>query len=576
MAERWQRSLPGPPVVPVSVSPARPAGVGSTGSAVILGDFRKDTYDGWYAHGPAFAAGPVSGVPVYTGSRIDSVLTGVVSSRRHVPGVPGALRSPTFTIEHDSIVVVAAGHKSVIRIVLDNFQLIRAPIHGFLDQELTARTLSDYVFDVAMWKGTKAYIELLAGTYDKQQSITDHHLLRLTEDSFFDIAYAVAFDGERPALLMPAVEPSLSLAGAIRAWSREEASAAQARRAINEGLSSGRLARRAPGAEELSRARLPEPAFYMGLTDGNTVTSGVFHRGNARMEGEERVPHRFFTALDPAQVPFDKSASGRLDMAEAMTDPDNPLTARVMVNRLWHHVFGRGIVATVDNFGVQGSLPSHPRLLDYLAVRFVDQGWSVKGVLRELVLSRAFRRGTRAPDGLDEADPQNLLLSHYPVRRLEAEAIRDGILATSGELNATLFGPPVPIHLTPFMKGRGRPKESGPLDGEGRRSLYISVRRNFLSPMMLAFDKPIPFSTFGRRNTSNVPAQSLTMLNDPFVAAQAEAWGERLVEMAHATIEERITHIIYICVRCRVRHLQKRCRRRKHTWKQLPGIWGCP
>ena len=226
-----------------------------------------------------------------------------------------------------------------------------------------------------------------------------------------------------------------------------------------------------------------------------------------------------------------------------MADPKNPLTARVMTNRLWHHVFGRGIVATVDNFGAQGALPTHPALLDYLALRFVEQGWSVKALLREMVLSRAFRRASQSPEGLGDVDPQNLLLSHYPVRRLEAESIRDGILAASGQLDRTLFGPPVPIHLTQFMKGRGRPETSGPLDGQGRRSLYISVRRNFLSPMLLAFDKPIPFSTFGRRNSSNVPAQSLTMLNDPFVASQAEAWGAALVELPHATIQERISYI---------------------------------
>jgi len=126
---------------------------------------------------------------------------------------------------------------------------------------------------------------------------------------------------------------------------------------------------------------------------------------------------------------------------------------------------------------------------------------------------------------------------------LEAEAIRDGILATSGQLNPTMYGPPVPIHLTEFMKGRGRPAVNGPLDGGGRRSLYIAIRRNFLSPMMLSFDMPIPFSTFGARNSSNVPAQSLTMLNDTFIAEQARHWGELLVSRPHVDIKDRIEHI---------------------------------
>ena len=226
-----------------------------------------------------------------------------------------------------------------------------------------------------------------------------------------------------------------------------------------------------------------------------------------------------------------------------MIDPANPLTARVMINRLWHHVFGRGIVETVDNFGAQGSLPSHPELLDYLALRFVESRWSVKSILREMVLSDAFQRSTLASDGVSEEDPTNMLLSHYPVRRLEAESIRDGLLAVSGRLNPTMFGPPVPIHLTEFMEGRGKPEINGPLDGDGRRSIYIALRRNFLSPMMLAFDMPIPFSAFGARNVSNVPAQSLTMLNDEFVAEQSRVWGISLMTQPHPDMKSRIEHV---------------------------------
>jgi hypothetical protein len=114
-----------------------------------------------------------------------------------------------------------------------------------------------------------------------------------------------------------------------------------------------------------------------------------------------------------------------------------------------------------------------------------------------------------------------------PVRRLEAEAIRDNILAVAGTLNPKLYGPSVLPHLTPFMAGRGRPERSGPLDGDGRRSIYIGVRRNFLTPMFLAFDFPIPFATVGRRSVSTVPAQALTMMNNPFVVAQAAGWAKR-------------------------------------------------
>src|SRR5262249_34548882 len=170
---------------------------------------------------------------------------------------------------------------------------------------------------------------------------------------------------------------------------------------------------------------------------------------------------------------------------------------------------------------------THPELLDWLAVEFVRQGWSLKKMHRLLLLSSTYQMTSRAEAKAEAADPENKLLHRMPVRRLEAEAIRDAMLAGSGRLDATLYGPAGPPHLTPFMAGRGRPSASGPLDGAGRRSLYLNVRRNFLTPLFLAFDYPVPFSTMGRRSVSNVPAQALTLLNNPFVLQQAETWTKR-------------------------------------------------
>jgi hypothetical protein len=143
------------------------------------------------------------------------------------------------------------------------------------------------------------------------------------------------------------------------------------------------------------------------------------------------------------------------------------------------------------------------------------------------VLSNTYRQASKASPDAAVKDPQNQFWSHFPVRRLEAETIRDAMLATSGRLERTPYGPGVMPYLTPFMEGRGRPGESGPLDGQGRRSIYLAVRRNFLNPMFLAFDYPVPFTTIGRRTVSNVPAQALTLLNDPFVVQQARLWAER-------------------------------------------------
>jgi hypothetical protein len=229
--------------------------------------------------------------------------------------------------------------------------------------------------------------------------------------------------------------------------------------------------------------------------------------------------------------------------------------ARVIVNRIWQHLMGRGIVPSVDNFGVLGQQPTHPELLDYLASEFIRDGWSIKRLVRRIMLSSTYRQGSgvrvqgsaqletedrgQAPRDNrlsssfilhpSSSDPENLLFHRQNLKRLEGETLRDAILAVSGRLDTAMYGPSMPVHLTPFMQGRGRPKESGELDGAGRRSIYLSVRRNFLSPLMLAFDTPIPFTTMGRRNVSNVPAQALILMNDPFIAEQAQRWAHNLI-----------------------------------------------
>lgn len=281
------------------------------------------------------------------------------------------------------------------------------------------------------------------------------------------------------------------------------------------------------------------------MVDGNGFDEQLLIRGNSRTPGQPE-PRRFLEAVDPAKTAYGAASSGRLTLAQQIASADNPLTSRVIVNRLWHHVYGRGLVATVDNLGVLGEKPTHPELLDYLAREFTRDGWSIKRMLRTMVLSSTFQMSSREPDDaalarrVNELDPQNLLWRRANIRRLEGEAIRDAVLAVSGRLDPKPFGPSVPVHLTPFMQGRGRPGQSGPLDGDGRRSVYIAIRRNFLPPMMLAFDMPIPFSTVGRRNVSNVPAQALILMNDPFVGQQAEVWARRLLAESGLSAEQRI------------------------------------
>ena len=198
------------------------------------------------------------------------------------------------------------------------------------------------------------------------------------------------------------------------------------------------------------------------------------------------------------------------------------------------------LVRTPDNFGKTGERPSHPELLDWLAASFVESGWSVKKLHKQIVLSSAYRMASRpvSPEASAAADPRNDLLSFMPVRRLEGEAIRDSMLAIAGRLNPEPYGPSVVPHISKYQDGRGRP-EPGPLDGNGRRSIYIQVRRNFLTPMFLAFDYPLPVSTIGARGVSTVPSQALMMMNNELAIALAKSWGMN-VATSGVSIEQAI------------------------------------
>jgi hypothetical protein len=181
----------------------------------------------------------------------------------------------------------------------------------------------------------------------------------------------------------------------------------------------------------------------------------------------------------------------------------------VIVNRLWLNVFGQALVPTPDNFGRLGEAPTHPDLLDYLASSFAAEGGSIKQFLRALVTTRAFRLDHRAAPAAAERDPQNRLLSHFPARRLEAEQIRDSIIALTGKLDPKIGGEPV-----------------GPANT--RRSIYEKVIRNNLDPLLTAFDFPVPSAPRGKRDATNVPAQALALLNDKLVSQWADEWARRI------------------------------------------------
>ncbi|MDF9794906.1 hypothetical protein OKW21_000169 [Catalinimonas alkaloidigena] len=509
----------------------------------VIGDFRGQGLDDWQSVGKAFGNQTSLGEPIFNKSatQLVGLSEGKASSRSINTGVVGALRSPDFTISKDFIGIRALGKQSSIRIIIDNFQLIQNPIYGELEMRVDQADWHNYTVDVSPWKGHKAYIEVIPGYFDR-------HYYKLPPEAFVEVSYALAYDEEWPELPTPPASQNLDLYQSVQQWVKGQSSTEEIQ-FLNQALQQKPLKNLSVEIQQLDQLEqqlthsFRDTAYIAGITDGFSINSPVFVRGNPNTPSEEKVAHRFLSSIPSGDSIFSSSGSGRVELAEAIVNPDNPLTSRVMVNRIWHYLFGRGIVETVDNFGLQGKLPTHPALLDYLAIQFQEEGWSLKKMVKLIAMSNTFRREVVTGAALPKNDPENLLLSGFPLRRLEAEAIRDGMLTASGRLDSSMYGPSVAVHLTDFMQGRGRPQHSGPLDGEGRRSIYVEVRRNFLSPMMLTFDRPIPFSTFGKRNVTNVPAQSLMLMNDPFVADQAEVMARRIIAQSNLSLEERIQWI---------------------------------
>jgi hypothetical protein len=286
-------------------------------------------------------------------------------------------------------------------------------------------------------------------------------------------------------------------------------------------------------AEDQEKAEPPIGKMLVVTEAGPTPDATYITDRGVAANKKEQVEPGFLQCMGggiPEKIVPTASSSGRRTaLAAWIASEKNPLTARVLVNRLWQGHFSVGLVKTPNDFGLQGARPTHPELLDWLAADFVKSGWSLKALHKKILLSATYRQSSVAGDSsAAQKDPNNALLHRYNVRRLEGEAIRDALLACSGRLDKKQGGPSVFLHLTEFVEGRGRPPQ-GPLDGDGRRSLYLAVRRNFLSPWLQAFDFPTPFTCIGKRSTSNVPAQALALLNGPLVKQQAALWGEKLL-----------------------------------------------
>jgi hypothetical protein len=243
------------------------------------------------------------------------------------------------------------------------------------------------------------------------------------------------------------------------------------------------------------------------LVDAETPSEPVvFIRGNSGSRGQP-VPRQFLRVLaGDARRPF-QQGSGRLELAQAISSPKNPLTARVLVNRVWVHLFGRGLVRTPSDFGTRSDPPSHPDLLDYLAASFIEDGWSIKRLIRRIVLSRTYRQASSGDPAGEQLDPENRLLWRMNRRRVDLEAMRDSVLAVSGQLDKTVGGPSVRLTTQPFAT---------------RRTVYGFIDRQNLPGMFRTFDFASPDTHAPGRFTTTVPQQALFLMNSPFVQEQAE------------------------------------------------------
>jgi hypothetical protein len=301
--------------------------------------------------------------------------------------------------------------------------------------------------------------------------------------------------------------------------------AAQAKRDAQAAALSDRLKQLESDLAALKKNAPPSPPRVMAVREMPDPGDWHVHvRGGIRNLGP-KVERGFLSVAwrEPSPPAIPDDASGRLELAEWIANADNPLTARVMVNRIWHHLFGEGIVRTPDNFGATGQRPTHPRLLDWLAVRFVEEGWSVKRMIRLIVASRAYQMDSVAAGAVGPGaagDPENRMLSHQNRKRLDAEAIYDAMLSISGELDLTAGG----LTMRP-----GTRASYGYDFQPGRRGVYLPVFRNAILDLFEVFDFADPNLVIGDRPVSTLPTQALYLLNSPLVMRQAERAAKRLL-----------------------------------------------
>ncbi len=276
------------------------------------------------------------------------------------------------------------------------------------------------------------------------------------------------------------------------------------------------------------------------MAEGSPHHARIHKRGDPASLGEE-VPRRNLQLLGGQRVP--EKGSGRLALADWWTSSDNPLTARVMVNRIWQHHFGAGLVRTPNDFGTRGQPPTHPELLDYLADRFIRDGWSIKAMHRLILRSAVYRLSGQDDRDNAQLDPDNVWLWKFKRRRLSAEEIRDSILAVSGDLDRT----PGLQHPFPDSKSWGFTQHNpfSAVYDTNRRSVYLMTQRLKRHPFLALFDGPDPNTSTPERHVTTVPTQALFFLNDPFLHAQSAKLTGRLIALPEGQRLARLYQVLF-------------------------------
>jgi hypothetical protein len=279
------------------------------------------------------------------------------------------------------------------------------------------------------------------------------------------------------------------------------------------------------------QSNLPDLPTALAVTDSSKILKDLpVHIRGSHLSLGKPVPRGFLQVVQASlkkETPaFKSDQSGRLELARWMASAEHPLTSRVTVNRIWTWHFNQGIVSSVDNFGLLGQKPTHPELLDYLARWFTDHGWSIKALHRLILTSKTYLQSSEAPH-IAEADPENQLLWHFPIRRLEAEEIRDALLHVAGTLDTTTGGKTIPRRNREFVFNHT--SKDFTTYGSTRRALYLPVIRNNLYDLFQQFDYPDPATSTGRRESSVVSPQALLLMNSDLSQTAAEALAKRLL-----------------------------------------------